>query len=194
MTLANGSAGALDRMLADRRQVTTNSSCGLCGRLTIESLHAETARIYGDTGFLPREVLAGDARAAARGAGRVRRNGRAARGRPVLARRARSNSSPRTSAATTRSTKSIGRMLMREALPLDDRTRCSSAAARRSRSCRRRLWPAFRSSRRSPRRRRSRSSSRPKPASRSSDSSADTASTSTAMRGASNYENASESS
>jgi len=28
----------LDRTLADRRQVTTNSSCGLCGRRTIESL------------------------------------------------------------------------------------------------------------------------------------------------------------
>jgi FdhD protein len=28
----------LDRLLADRRQVTTNSSCGLCGRQTIESL------------------------------------------------------------------------------------------------------------------------------------------------------------
>src|ERR1700740_175972 len=30
VTLANGSAEALDRLLADRRQVITNSSCGLC--------------------------------------------------------------------------------------------------------------------------------------------------------------------
>ncbi len=29
---------ALDAMLADRRKVLTNSSCGLCGRLTIDSL------------------------------------------------------------------------------------------------------------------------------------------------------------
>jgi FdhD protein len=29
---------ALDSMLADRRKVLTNSSCGLCGRLTIDSL------------------------------------------------------------------------------------------------------------------------------------------------------------
>jgi FdhD protein len=45
VTLANGSAGALDRLLADRRQVMTNSSCGLCGRLTIESLACDAARI-----------------------------------------------------------------------------------------------------------------------------------------------------
>src|SRR3954453_21267514 len=36
--LMNGSPQALDAMLAERRNVTTNSSCGLCGRLTIESL------------------------------------------------------------------------------------------------------------------------------------------------------------
>jgi len=38
VTLANGSREAVERMLADRRQVTTSSSCGLCGRQTIESL------------------------------------------------------------------------------------------------------------------------------------------------------------
>ena len=41
VTMAGSSADAIDRMLAARRQVTTNSSCGLCGRLTIESLRAE---------------------------------------------------------------------------------------------------------------------------------------------------------
>jgi FdhD protein len=45
VTLADGSAGALDRLMADRRQVTTNSSCGLCGRRTIESLASEAAPI-----------------------------------------------------------------------------------------------------------------------------------------------------
>jgi len=38
VTLANGSAPAIDRVLAERRLVTTGSSCGLCGRRTIESL------------------------------------------------------------------------------------------------------------------------------------------------------------
>ncbi len=41
VTLANGSADTVDRLLADRRQVMTNSSCGLCGRLTIESLRSD---------------------------------------------------------------------------------------------------------------------------------------------------------
>jgi len=41
VTLADGSADTVDRFLADRRQVMTNSSCGLCGRLTIESLRSE---------------------------------------------------------------------------------------------------------------------------------------------------------
>src|SRR5262245_38149542 len=36
--LANGAPGALDALMAERRKVTTNSSCGLCGRLTIDSL------------------------------------------------------------------------------------------------------------------------------------------------------------
>jgi FdhD protein len=40
VTLAEASPGALDRLLDDRRQVMGNSSCGLCGRLTIESLRA----------------------------------------------------------------------------------------------------------------------------------------------------------
>src|SRR5437899_7274274 len=41
VTLANRSADAVDRLLAERRQVMTNSSCGLCGRLTIESLRSD---------------------------------------------------------------------------------------------------------------------------------------------------------
>jgi len=43
VTLANRSAAALDRILSGRRLVATNSSCGLCGRLTIDSLRAEAA-------------------------------------------------------------------------------------------------------------------------------------------------------
>src|SRR5882672_10812597 len=38
VTLAHRSADAIDRLLAERRQVSGNSSCGLCGRRTIESL------------------------------------------------------------------------------------------------------------------------------------------------------------
>jgi FdhD protein len=38
-------AAGLDRVLGSRRQVTTTSSCGLCGRLTIESLATDVPRI-----------------------------------------------------------------------------------------------------------------------------------------------------
>jgi FdhD protein len=41
VTLANRAAEEVERTLAGRRQVTTNSSCGLCGRLTIESLRLD---------------------------------------------------------------------------------------------------------------------------------------------------------
>src|SRR5262245_39078901 len=45
VTLANGTRDAVDRLLADRRQVTTSSSCGLCGRQTIESLATDVAPV-----------------------------------------------------------------------------------------------------------------------------------------------------
>jgi FdhD protein len=40
-SLTNQSGETLDRLLAERRNVTTNSSCGLCGRLTIDSLRTD---------------------------------------------------------------------------------------------------------------------------------------------------------
>jgi len=43
VTLAGGSAAGLDQAMADRRQVLGNSSCGLCGRLTIASLKTDVA-------------------------------------------------------------------------------------------------------------------------------------------------------
>jgi FdhD protein len=43
--LAKLPVGGLDALLADRRQVTTNASCGLCGRRTIESLAAKAPHI-----------------------------------------------------------------------------------------------------------------------------------------------------
>jgi FdhD protein len=41
VTLTGRSAAGLDGMLAERRQTLTNSSCGMCGRLTIDSLRAD---------------------------------------------------------------------------------------------------------------------------------------------------------
>lgn len=43
--LLGQSGASLDAMLADRRKVLTNTSCGLCGRLTIESLKTRAAAL-----------------------------------------------------------------------------------------------------------------------------------------------------
>ena len=116
---------------------------------------------------VPARGRRGAPRPAARGAAGVRRDRRAARDRALRrARRARS-ASARTSAATTRWTRSSG-WAFREGLAAARRPRSSaSAAGSRSSSCRRRRSPAARSSSRSARRRASPSSSPPTAASRS---------------------------
>jgi FdhD protein len=45
VTLPGRSADQVESLLALRRQTTTNSSCGMCGRQTIESLHADVPPI-----------------------------------------------------------------------------------------------------------------------------------------------------
>ena len=47
VTLAGPAAARLDRLLADRRQVAVNASCGMCGRQTIDSLRADRAPLSG---------------------------------------------------------------------------------------------------------------------------------------------------
>src|SRR5712691_7450801 len=44
-TIVNGSAESLERMLGERRLVMMSSSCGMCGRLTIESLRSDAPAI-----------------------------------------------------------------------------------------------------------------------------------------------------
>jgi FdhD protein len=58
VTLVNGSADALERVLAGRRLVATNSSCGMCGRLTIESLRTDAPPLD-TTWTVSRSVLVG---------------------------------------------------------------------------------------------------------------------------------------
>jgi FdhD protein len=48
VTLAGNAAAELDRVFAARRNVTTNASCGMCGRLTIESLRVDGPPISSD--------------------------------------------------------------------------------------------------------------------------------------------------
>jgi FdhD protein len=45
VTLTGEAESSLGRVLAARRNVTMNASCGMCGRLTIESLRVEAAAI-----------------------------------------------------------------------------------------------------------------------------------------------------
>ena len=56
VTLADASADRLERLLAERRNVQTNSSCGLCGRQTIESLSADVAPIVSSASVSERVI------------------------------------------------------------------------------------------------------------------------------------------
>ncbi len=56
ITLADASADRLERLLADGRNVPTNSSCGLCGRQTIESLSSDAAPIVSAVSVTERVV------------------------------------------------------------------------------------------------------------------------------------------
>ena len=119
VTLVDGSLAKVERMLAERRQVTTNSSCGLCGRLTIESLRTEGPPLDGSWS-LTRSVLSSfpdrlrasqrtfDATGGLHAAGLFTADGSL----DDLA-----EDVGRHNAVD----KVIGRMLMREALPLRDR-------------------------------------------------------------------------
>ena len=49
--LIGGAAGSLERILEERRNIVANSSCGVCGRRTIDSLRERAARVAGRTVF-----------------------------------------------------------------------------------------------------------------------------------------------
>jgi len=118
-TLVDGTAARIEQMLAGRRQVTTNSSCGLCGRLTIESLRTE-GRPLDASWTVGRTVLSSfpdslrasqrtfDATGGLHAAGLFTADGRL---EDLAEDVGRHNAVD----------KVIGRMLMREALPLSDR-------------------------------------------------------------------------
>lgn len=55
--LAGERAARLDEILAGRRQVATNSSCGLCGRVTIASLKVEAPAVRGAWQIAPDFVV-----------------------------------------------------------------------------------------------------------------------------------------
>jgi FdhD protein len=58
VTLVGAAEASLERFLAGRRQVTTTSACGMCGRRTIESLASEAAPIAAQWAVDPKVIAA----------------------------------------------------------------------------------------------------------------------------------------
>lgn len=124
VTLANASAAAIDRLLAGRRQVTTKASCGMCGRRTIESLTSDVPPLRAGwrvsaaaIAALPNQLRARqtvfDETGGLHAAGLFHRDGGLI---DVAEDVGRHNAVD----------KIVGRMLMREALPLSDHLLCVS--------------------------------------------------------------------
>jgi FdhD protein len=116
VTLANVSAAGLDRILADRRQVTTNSSCGMCGRLTIDSLRADRPALMCDWTIARAIVASMPDRLRAAQAVFEETGGLHAAG--LFTADGRLHGSAEDVGRHNAVDKVIGRMLMREALPL----------------------------------------------------------------------------
>jgi len=58
VTLTGSAAADLDRVFAARRNVTTSASCGMCGRLTIESLRVDGPPVSSDWTISSSEIVA----------------------------------------------------------------------------------------------------------------------------------------
>jgi FdhD protein len=127
VTLAGDAVDRLGQLLAARRQVTTNSSCGLCGRLTIESLTISRP-VLGAGFIIPSGLLAAlperlrgaqrrfDQTGGLHAAGLFTADGRL---ETVAEDIGRHNAVD----------KVVGRMLLAEAFPITDRVLCVSGRA-----------------------------------------------------------------
>jgi FdhD protein len=118
VTLAGRSAAAIEGLLAGRRQVTTTSSCGMCGRRTIESLAADVPPIRA-AWSVPSSLIASlPERLRARQAVFDETGGLHAAG--LFAQDGRLVDVAEDVGRHNAVDKIVGRMLMREALPLSD--------------------------------------------------------------------------
>ena len=118
VTLADGSAADIDRLMTERRQVTTSSSCGVCGRRTIESLAAYAAPVHARWTIPASAITSLPAQLRARqlvfdDTGGLHAAGLFARGGTLV-------DAAEDVGRHNAVDKIVGRMLMRDALPLDD--------------------------------------------------------------------------
>lgn len=124
VTLAGGSAASIDRLLAGRRQVMTSSSCGMCGRRTIESLAADVAPVRASWRVTAATIAALPERLRARQAVFDETGGLHAAG--LFARDDSLVDVAEDVGRHNAVDKIVGRMLMRDALPLSDHMLCVS--------------------------------------------------------------------
>lgn len=108
-----------ERALADRRQVATNSSCGLCGRLTIQSLRLNTSPLQCDWTLSGAVLVNMPDQLRARQAVFDATGGLHAAG--LFARDGKLDDMAEDVGRHNAVDKVIGRMVMRDALPLSDR-------------------------------------------------------------------------
>ena len=124
VTLVNGSAAAVDRLLAGRRHVATTASCGMCGRRTIESLAADVAPLRAAWRVPAAAILALPSQLRARQAVFDETGGLHAAG--LFTRDGRLLDVAEDVGRHNAVDKIVGRMLMRDALPLSDHLLCVS--------------------------------------------------------------------
>ena len=124
VTLVDGSAAAIERLLAGRRQVTTNSSCGMCGRRTIESLASDVKPLSASWRVPAPAIAALPARLRARQAVFDETGGLHAAG--LFGRDGSLIDVAEDVGRHNAVDKIVGRMLMRDALPLSDHLLCVS--------------------------------------------------------------------
>jgi FdhD protein len=122
--LAKGSAASIERLLAGRRQVTTNSSCGMCGRRTIESLSADAEPVCAGWSVPASTIAALPERLRARQAVFDETGGLHAAG--LFGRDGTLVDVAEDVGRHNAVDKIVGRMLMQEALPLSDHLLCVS--------------------------------------------------------------------
>ena len=119
VTLAGRSLHDLDRLIEGRRQVMGNASCGMCGRLTIESLAARAAPLAANRQVSRAVVLGLPDRLRARQTTFDETGGLHAAG--LFSADGNLETSAEDVGRHNAVDKVIGRMLMRDALPLSDR-------------------------------------------------------------------------